>query len=348
PDRPAPLDQWLDVIDLSKTEGDAGFRTSYALRTIDRIVVTGTGADDRLLVDSRIRVRDGIAFDGGGGTNGLIILGAPGESILKLDRNAAAGRVLIGGGTATTDPTLSIRFDRVQGVEADVPDTGAANALAKLRAGLCFVATSKDINTAFDITKLPVVGASLTKVFSGATGATLVPHGDKEDLLASVMQEDGTEQPGRFSSVLGRLLTGDGVFSLDAIGMAEIPDLETLRQVFDDLDATAGNVILSDDGTTIAFDVTVDRPITGVADLDLEVLGGSLFLKGLITASVDVALHVRFGVDDQGVFIDSNPDGAPELMLRNLTLAGDIVAGGHLGLLDVALSNPSITTDPAV
>src|SRR5439155_10784682 len=59
-----------------------------------------------------------------------------------------------------------------------------------------------------------------------------------------------------------------------------------------------------------------------------------------------VKLHLVFGVDASGFFIDTVAAGEPELTVRNLHLVGEAEVGGSVGFLNVRLSKFDLMTDP--
>src|SRR5262249_47347128 len=127
-------------------------------------------------------------------------------------------------------------------------------------------------------------------------------------------------------------------FQIADIGVT-ITTPEQLRQALDDLDDQPGNVSLTTtpDGG-VRYDVRFTKTLTGEADVNLSAFGGSLFLHGDVEISTDVTVHLVFGVDAQGFYIDAgaprdaqgNPE--PELTLGNIRVGGDFEAGGAFGI----------------
>src|SRR5262249_3042840 len=121
-----------------------------------------------------------------------------------------------------------------------------------------------------------------------------------------------------------RQLFETGGFDLDDIGTT-IDSLESLRPPLDHLDAVPRPVTLTtDDQGFPRFDVQFTKTIDGNTGLNLQALGGALSLNGSVDVSVDVHVHLVFGLDGQGFYIDAdapqdalgNPE--PELTLSNL------------------------------
>src|SRR5262249_23025876 len=106
---------------------------------------------------------------------------------------------------------------------------------------------------------------------------------------------------------------------------------------------------LAQSGDGFTFDVTVSNvALDGTAALDLEAFGGSLALQGSIDLSMDVTLHVVFGVDSQGFFIEPTAPGDHLLTLSNISIAGDLHVGGDIGIVSVSISNASLVFDQSV
>ena len=79
----------------------------------------------------------------------------------------------------------------------------------------------------------------------------------------------------------------------------------------------------------------VTKTLSGTADLDLNALGGAVELSGRLEVSADVALHLIFGIDSDGFFIDAESSQDPELVVSNLQISGDVEGTGRLGFLGV-------------
>ena len=88
-----------------------------------------------------------------------------------------------------------------------------------------------------------------------------------------------------------------------------------MRNVLDDLDDIANNVILTVDNGVARFDTTIDRELVGSGDIEVEAFGGKVTLEGHVEYSFHLALHLVFGVDAKGFFIDTNAVAGPELSL---------------------------------
>src|SRR5207245_10792428 len=110
----------------------------------------------------------------------------------------------------------------------------------------------------------------------------------------------------------------------------------------------AGNVSCTDDRTVTRFDVRIEKTLSGTVDLDVQALGGAVSLTGLLDISADVDFHILLGVDDDGFFVDANAFTAPELIVSNIRIGGEITGTGRFGFLEVTLSDVSLSVAPGV
>src|SRR5262249_10552951 len=74
PSQPAGSPPMLDVFRDGQLLGGGPVN----LAAVDSITITGGGGNDTLFLDPRIRLAGNIAFNGGGGRNGIYLLGDPG------------------------------------------------------------------------------------------------------------------------------------------------------------------------------------------------------------------------------------------------------------------------------
>ncbi|HAM72036.1 MAG TPA: hypothetical protein DCM86_10370, partial [Verrucomicrobiales bacterium] len=351
PDHLQPLDPWVDVFQLDRPVGEQ-LLGSYPMAQLDGITLLGGAGNDRLLLDSRLRLPGGVKYDGGEGADSLVLLGSRGDAVLGQSVGTTSGSILIGGGNAAQSPSLSVEFENLQVVQVSIPDAGAENDLARVQSGLQFLAASDKISNAIGSKQLPLIGSGATNVITGGSGSSLSPLSDRGHLVAGgvVAGEGGEEAPAApggsaVTSILGRLL-GDDL--LARIGSSSLSSLEALRQALDDLDGTDGNVKLWQTGGGFLFDVTVARTVDGGTALDLEAFGGALSLKGDIHLSADVALHLVFGADAQGFYLVPTAAGDHALALGNLKVDGSLTATGDIGIISVSLSQATLSFDPSV
>ena len=319
---------------------------TYAMSSIDRIQVQGLGGNDTLTLDSRLRVPGGITFDGGEGDNTLTLPGAPGTAVLKLTSQGQGGSVVIGG---TSVSTLNVEFSHV----AFLQPIAAGDPFLQARAGLAALAASQQLNAAFAQKPTALGGGAITRVLGGAPFNEIRPVGSPGVLGAEPEEAEEEEEEAAAGasteSIIARLLeSGLGGFRIEDIGSEEIPDFAALRQALDDLDEIEDNVVLTEAGGVTLFDVRVEKDVDGAADLDINALGGAVTLRGNVDLEAEIKLHLVFGVDDQGFFIDTTAAGEPELTVNHLHVHGEVSAAGHIGLVDLRLDEMEIDVDPSV
>jgi hypothetical protein len=196
----------------------------------------------------------------------------------------------------------------------------------------------------------PGLLASLDRALSGDSSGSSAGVSDQGGgiIRGGVLPADTGTNGFTADTILGRLLdSGQGAFSLADIG-STIATLADLRDRLDALDNIPGNVTFTQANGVTRFDVQVHKTLSGTADLDLNGLGGSLNIAGSIDVSADLALHLVFGVDSHGFFIDPRGTADPFLTVSNLQIDGNIQGTGQLGFLDVTMSGATLTVDPAV
>ncbi|HEV3003498.1 MAG TPA: hypothetical protein VGX78_03515, partial [Pirellulales bacterium] len=332
----------LDVF-VNNTTSTPDF--SVPLAALQRIDINGTTGNDTLTLDDAnglISVPAFIHFDGGAAgnvlqlnnTNGLTdaFAGPPdaqggGTSVLFAD--AASQIVIYSHVSQAIDPTASPLVDP----------------LSPLREGLVHAADAIQLDDAGLLgSQLAVLGPSLGQAISGAVDSTLAPTDDPVGVAGAAPQHPGN--PG--SGIVRRLIeSGLGAFNLDDIGDG-IDSASALRDKLDALDSVPGNVTLTETATETRFDVHIQKTVSGTADLNVDesALGGSISLHGQLDVSADISLHLVFGVDAHGFFIDTTQTD-PELVINNLHVSGDVTGAGSIGFLGVTLTGGTITFDPA-
>src|SRR5204863_10190843 len=102
------------------------------------------------------------------------------------------------------------------------------------------------------------------------------------------------------------------------------------------------------DGETISvLDIRILREFDGGGLIDISVFDGNLALKGNVTYSFEVELHLIAGVDENGFFIDANAVN-PELTVSHIRLEGDVTAIGRLAFLEISLTDGQLHLDDQV
>jgi hypothetical protein len=301
----------------------------HQIATIERIVVRGLGGDDTLKIDAGLRVPGGITFDGGPGTNAVVILG-PANSV---EGALGGSRTLVNGSSKMTVSYVNVQTP---------PTTVVPDALQQLHDGLFSLLFDRTLSQALATRQVPVVGRGLGGVFTNV-GRAPQPQGDPDrpsgTLNSPAIQDVNPDILGDAASIFTTLLQGGpGGFLVSEIG-TQITSTDQLLAALQGLDDTPGDVHLTSDGD---FDVTMRRTVTGDATIDTSTLGFSLSGDGTFT--LDATLHLVFGVDDSGFFIDPK---SFTLTLSNLQLTGDMTATGRLGFLEVTASDGTLKVDPS-
>ena len=332
------------------TSSDASL--TVPLASVFEIRFSGNQGDDQLTVDSTlgsINLLGGIFFDGGTGdeTNGdrLVLEGK--KAVDKDDVTVDGNPGIQIEDADSAFPQVVVR-QNVEDVDDNVPEAGF---FEKLRAGLrqFFV----DLGILSDPDEEEAEGAenemallrgSLPRALRGVRAGDQDPVTDPKEEGQQTLEGAGLDEPGFQRIIEG----GENGFSLLDIGSIIVTP-EELRDRFDALDNIDGNVSFIEQGSLQRFDLQIVQTLDGAADFDLgtELFGGNVDLDGFMEINAEVVLNLAFGVDESGFFIDtSGPE--PELLFRNISLEGDLDAGGQFGFLDVSLSAPELTIDDQV
>ncbi len=318
------------------------------LAGVRRIEVSGLAGDDRLIVDSSfglIDVPERIQLQGGaaaGGGNVLELLGGAGQKQVAAGGPAGSdGDVSIVSGEGSLQ---SVFYWDVAAIAPQFPPSGVLGGLKTVYDGL--VHTTKSSLAWVDQVQnsLPALRGSLGRAINWVGGPE-----------ASAGHDLGGERPagpdllgGTASSLLRRVFeTGANGFPLEEIG-TQIDSPQALRDRLDALDDTIGNVTLTELGGVTTYDVCIETSLSGTADLGLDLLAGAIDVGGTVGVGVDVDVHLIFGEDPQGFFVDTQNSSGPEFLLRNLRFTGDAQAEGRIGFLGVTLSAAALTLDPSV
>jgi hypothetical protein len=116
----------------------------------------------------------------------------------------------------------------------------------------------------------------------------------------------------------------------------------------DGLDSIPGNVTFTQSNGVVRFDVTIDKTLTGEIPLDVEAMDGQAQIEGSASISADVILHLIFGEDDNGFFIDTAGAQSPNLTIKNIQITGDVQGEGQFGFAGVTLEDAQLQLDPNV
>jgi hypothetical protein len=71
-------------------------------------------------------------------------------------------------------------------------------------------------------------------------------------------------------------------------------------------------------------------------------------LEGTLDIRAALSVHLVFGVDANGFFIDPNSSPDPEVTVSNFQIGGKVQGSGRFGFLEVKLTNATLNVDPQV
>ncbi|HEX6657481.1 MAG TPA: hypothetical protein VF065_05330, partial [Ilumatobacter sp.] len=319
------------------------------LASVGEIVFNGSGGNDTLTVDSThgaIDVPGGIHFDGGDGTDELVLNG---NEVVSKSSTVDGGVTRLEIEDLASDATQVVFRENVETLTDNLP--GASN-IEILGDGfedfLDWLDRLSDPGEGLQ-QELAVLGNSLPRVLTGVpVGRGTIPAGTPEG------EEEETPQalPGGFEALQGirRLIeTGAGAFNLDDIGSGALATFDDLRDALDALDGDDGNVSFQTVGDTTTFTVEIVKQITGTADFTVEAeeFGGEIDLGGVIDISADVVLTLEFGFDSSGFFVNTGAS-SEELKVHHIVLEGDAHAAGQFGFLDIETEVETFTVDDTI
>lgn len=333
----------LDVFDGGTLVG------AFPRSQVGRVEVFGNGGSDQLIVDTSRGApaakfltpvsSGGIMFDGGAGLDAVTVFGpvdqmiAPppdgaGGGVLSYTQNGSIGQVSFLGTEFVNVPPVAFNLMRTlrEGLEVSVdklgPTFAGVGGLSRSQPGL--------VNSLGDV--LSNIQRGLARI--GDPGAPEAGEGE---------EEEGDESAGE--SFIRRMIEDeDGAFSLGDIGRS-ITTLDELRIAFDSLDDISDNVSFTFTGGVLRFDVQIIKDLDGQAKFHIG--NNSIELNGEAEVEAEVALHLVFGVDSKGFFIDAGGNPDPEVIVSNIRM-DDLDAAGRFGLTDVEVGNPQFTFDPFV
>lgn len=336
-----PRDARLLVVSIGG-ENTTFESVSLPIGLVSGISVDGAAGDDSLLVDSQfgaITIPSGIFFQDSDGANDELVVGGFGR-VLRSQSPLPPD----GSGFIDLEGSGGFQSIAFSGVETFTQNFVQQAALVNVREGLQGLADFSGGLDSPDLLgrRLPVIGESLGALLNGTQfqdfNPLVTPSGASRAMLRAVRGDE--------NQILRRIFeSGTSGFDLDEIGES-ITTLDDLRARLDDLDEIANNVSFTITGGDIRFDLRVEKTLSGTASLDLAGLSGAIDVGGQAQVSADVAVHLIFGVDASGFFIDadSNPDA--ELSVGNIRITGLVDGVGRLGMTDVFLSSASLTMDP--
>jgi hypothetical protein len=296
----------------------------FLLADLARIVVTGSSGSDNLVLNSGlgvIYVPGAIGFDGGtGGTgNTLTFNGRPGDVLAPALVGPPAGLrglTVLGQALGARQPLETVYYQNVPDANV-INNVGDALTIAIKDLLKLFSTGLKQLSTTSRLLDgptllgqpVPILGGSLGRALNGVRLGVAQPVEDRvegADEAGPDVLDDG-------SSLLERFVeTGTGGFSLDDLGTS-ITTLDGLTAALQGLDPN-GTVTPSVTADTVTFDVLLHKTLDGQANVDVEDPLFSLN-NGLSDIAADLTLHLRFGVDANGLFWDVGTPAAPSTLL---------------------------------
>ncbi len=337
--------QVIDVIVTASNRTVTTYR--YPSQLISGINVSNLGAGSTLTVSPTLSLLSpGITFDGGGNAN-LAFLPSQSAQTQTNTLTGTTRRIVISG----PNGPLTVIYTNGAGMPASLPTySNPVRAVGQFFSKL----VSSPLGDTLNQQELPLLGAlgdAVDGVASTAANTDLVSGGGDPDAGGS---DSG---PGLFERILEE---GTGAFDVTQIGGPTIPDFPTLQQDLLDLSdpSDPGSVTYTVDPTTgyVIFNVTINKTLDGTATLDLQALGGSLTLVGTVDVSMLVHLHLVFGDDSQGFYLDTagavNAEGQPLpiLTVDHIQLDPDpnLEATGDFGLFDITATNLALSVAPGI
>jgi hypothetical protein len=323
------------VLKVTLTNSSRSEGGEFPLTAIERIDVNGFGGQDELRIDSTrgvIEVPGLIHYNGGDSIDLLLYTLASGDTFVtapSLELFSGVSRVE---GSLGSSEGQWVHYDDVEFVPLSLFPLTEAEQVSTIGNGLESIVQQWSQLFPQDI---PVVGRTLDDVLAGAVAAGRPVTDSSGDILGAAVGSAGISVS---STPLRRLFeTGHGAFPLSEIGRS-ITTLAALRNVIDGLDEVADNVSMFENSDGVLFDVEVRKSLTGLASLDLRGLLGAVDVDGHAEVTADVTLHLVFGTDARGFFIEAERNPDPEVTVGNLRITGDAAGTGRLGLTDVSLT----------
>ncbi|MEW6159625.1 MAG: hypothetical protein AB1813_19525, partial [Verrucomicrobiota bacterium] len=193
---------------------------------------------------------------------------------------------------------------------------------------------------------LPVLGNSLGTTLSGQ------PSGEQRVTSDPIA---GTAVPSIPLSTIGHSIfqrifeTGPGALAISSIGTV-ITDPTALELRLEALDANPSNVTLTTTSDGFRFDMQVATTFGGKSRIDIAGVGGTVSLSGELEILADISVHLVFGIDSNGFFIDPLAVTGPEITVTNVRVGsgGTVTGRGQLGFIEVQLQDGVLQFDPSV
>ncbi|KPK77291.1 MAG: hypothetical protein AMJ79_03720, partial [Phycisphaerae bacterium SM23_30] len=318
-----------------------------------KLVVRSDEANKTLQIDSGIKIPGSIVFvtvDQAPPDNRIEFYGTGINSVIKsIPAGKNSGDYLI---TQTGSTSLYVEVVNL----FDAWWNFTVDNMSNFKAGLKALSNMDQVNNALGRDAIPLVGRSLSSAVSGSPPQAPLPIGfparvsaSQQALISGLAAQGLTMKDLEGDdSIIGRFLNsgplGDFVSEIgDAIG-----DYDALCAILDGLDDIADNVTYTEEGSNVTFDMSLDKTFAGEGEIDIDAFDGKLSLGGDVFYSFDILLHLIFGVDEKGFFIDTETLTEPELKVSNLNLVGTVEAIGNIGFIQVTLTDGTVTVNEAV
>ncbi len=309
-----------------------------AMPTMEQIIFRGGGGDDTLTIDTTngvIELPLDITFEGDANTDHLIING-PAINFGTFGPDGDGFTVTV---AASGEDNQTVKYRNVEDVQNSL--LGTIDRLITVGSGLNAMTSSLNTSDALAL-NFPALGSSLGRALAGEPVVQPDPTGTRSDIAVfRTLRAEG-------SDIIRRMIEdGLGGFSIQDIG-SKIASADALREKLDALDSTPNNVVFTDINGVTRFDVEVRKSLSGDADLELSALDGAVSLGGVVRAAADLVMHVVFGVDDKGFFIEASAAGEPLVSVENVRISGNVQGTGKFGFLEVTVEDATLTVDPDV
>ena len=337
--------QYIDVV----INGILNPLYRYPAQLLSGISVSDLGPGSTLKIDTGLALLNTITFNGGGNANLAFQPNPNPTATTQSNTVVGATRTIVINGP---NGFLTVVYTNGAGPPQNLPPDPPINWIGQGLRNLL----SSPLGLALDAQDVPLLGTTLGDVIDGVETSSAVTDPDAGgDPDAGSVAGGGSSGPGLFEMLFEE---GTGAFDLNAIGGPTIPDLATLDQDLLGLSDPAypGSVQVTQPNGGVQFDVTINKTLDGSANLDLEALGGTVTLTGSVNVSVLVHIHLIFGVDSEGFYIDtdlgetSQGQPLPMLTVDHIAISPDpdLTVSGDFGIFDITASSLTITVDQAI
>ncbi len=318
--------------------------TSYPTNLVSSIQVSNLGAATTLTIDTRLQITGGITFDGGGNAN--LAFKSPQTAYL-----AASSPVVNGQQFFIVGPNsllLTVTYTNGTGTPANLPAPQFVQAAAfglqrttGLRIGNV---RGPNVGPLANLVATVAGGAQNNNALLDADPDGGDPDGGGDAGEAADASSDG---PGIFEQLFEQ-----GTSGLDLGSITSIAQLQQFLIGLSD-SSTPGSFTPLANGE---YDVTINKTLDGTVPLDFQALGGTVTVAGSIDLTATVHVHMVFGVDSEGFYIDAGAlvnaqdQPTPIMTVNNIQVeaGGDFSAVGDFGIFNITASDPSFSIAPGI